>query len=252
MTLTDLAWYGFAILGMYVSFRFLKWNNRQLAAKKAPERIADAAKRGWSYEQEQTLMFEIGRWRGQSDGIAWVGETARSGTKRSSLGGSAIGSVTLVTRWYTLQRMPVSGPVWLMQDTSGAGAPNELAKKLDDMDSPLARTLIGKMLDVGLPVRFGGPIGDKVEGASLRPVTLPATGYDGCNLMAADPSEASALLFQRLGPAMIAARAAAGTVALSVLITPEGLAVSVPRWCYQADELAPLVDAGVSLVKAMR
>jgi hypothetical protein len=250
--MTDLLWYAVPILVMYVSFRVLKWNNRQQAAKRAPERMAAAAARGWSYEQEQTLLFEIGRWRGSTSGIDWVAETARSGTQRSRLDGAAQGSATLVTRWYTQQRMPVSGPVLLMQGNDGEGETNEVATVLDEIDSPLARKMIGKVLDVGLSVKFGEPVGAAVEGASLLPGILPATGYDGYNLMAADPADVSTPLFERVGPALAAARAAAGGGSLSVLITPAGLAISVPKWTYQADELAPIVDAGVALTTALR
>ena len=250
--MSDLFFYAFAVVVMWGSFRVLKWNNRQKAARRAPERLAEAARRGWTYEQEQTMMFEIERWHGSTGGVAWVGEAARTGTRRSMSGAARKGSATLITRWHTKQRMPVSGPVLLLHTASGAGQPDEIAKALDEITSPLARKMIGKVVDVGLSVRFGGPIGANVEGTALQPCTLPATGYDGYSMMAADPSEASALLFQRLGRALSAARAAAGPVSLSVLITPEGIAVSVPQWTFKTDELVPIVNAGLALTSAMR
>lgn len=249
--MSDLIFYACAIVVMWLSFRFLKWNNRQKTAKRAPERLAEAAARGWTYEQEQTAIFEIERWRGTTDGVEWVAEAARTGTRRSMSGAARKGSATLITRWHTTQRMPVSGPVLLMHNAKDT-EPDEIAKVFTEIDSPLARTLIGKVLDVGLSIKFGRPIGANVEGTALQPGTLPATGYNGYSLMAADASEASALLFQRLGPALIAARGAAGPVSLSVLITPEGIAISVPQWTFKADDLAPIVNAGLALTIAMR
>ncbi len=251
--MSDLIFYAFAVVVMWVSYRVLKWNNRQKAAMRAPERLAEAARRGWTYEQEQTMVFEIERWQGASDGVEWVGETARTGRRRSLLdGGTKRGPATLITRWFTKQRMPVSGPVLLLHTASDEGQPNEITNALGEITSPLARTVIGKVIDVGLSVKFGEPIGADVEGTALKLGTLPETGYGGYSLMAADPSEASALLFQRLGHALSAARAAAGPVSLSVLITPKGLAISVPQGTFKTDELVPIVNAGLALTSAMR
>jgi len=250
--LSDLIFYALAVVVMWLSFRMVKRNHRQKAAKRAPERIAEAAQRGWTYEPDQTAIFEIERWRGSTDGVEWVGETARTGTRRHLDGTAMKGSSTLITRWQTTRRMPVSGPVLLVHNVNDDGKPDDLANAIGEITSPLARTLIGKVLDVGLAVRFGSPIGASVEGTALKPGTLPATGYDGYSLMAADPSEASALLFQRLGPALVAIRDSAGPASLSVLITPEGLAVSEQRLIFTADQLEPIVNAGVTLTKAMR
>jgi hypothetical protein len=251
--MADLLFYAFAIVVMLLSFRLLKWSHRQKAAKRAPERLAEAAIHGWTYETDQTPLFEIERWRGSTEGIAWVAEAARSGTRRAGqfgTGAALKGSATLITRWHTQQRMPASGTVLLLHHAGDEK--DEISGAIADITSPLARKLIGKLLDVGLSVRFGSAIGASVEGTALVPGSLPATGYDGYSLMATDPSEASALLFQRLGPALSAARAAAGPVSLSVLITPEGLAVSVPKWPTTTDELVPIVKAGLTLASAMR
>ena len=251
--MSDLLFYACAAVVMWVSYRVLKWNNRQKAARHAPARTAEAAQRGWTYEQEQTALFEIERWRGSTDGVGWVAEAARTGTRRSWVDGAARkGSATLITRWHTQQRMPVAGPVLLLHAASDEGRPDEIGKALGEITSPLARRLIGKVLDVGLAVAFGSPLGASVEGLALRPGTLPTTGYDGYSLMAADLSEASALLFQRLGPGLSAARAAAGPVSLSVLVTPDGLAISVPKWTATTDDLVPIVNAGLALTRAMR
>ena len=251
--MADLLFYALVLVLMFVSFRILKWNHRQKAARQAPERIAEAATHGWSYEHDQTPLFEIERWRGTADGIAWVTEAARSGTRRSGqfgTGAALKGSATLVTRWHTEQRMPVSGAVLLLHRASGDK--DEIADAVGEITSPLARKIIGKVLDAGLSVRFGSAIGANVEGSALVPSTLPATGYEGYSLLASDPSEASALLFQRLGPALTTARAAAGPLSLSVLITPQGIAVSAPKWPAKTDELLPIVNAGLTLARAMR
>lgn len=249
--MSDVVFYALAVVVMYLSFRVVKWNHRQRSARHAPERHAEAALRGWTYEQDQTLVFEIERWKGSTDGTTWVGETARTGTRRARIDGSALkGSATLITRWYTLQRMPVAGAVLLMR--SASGETDEITKALGEITSPLAHKLVGAVLDVGLPVRFGAALGDEVDGSALKPATLPGSGYEGYSLMATDPSEASALLFQRLGAALPAARAAAGPASLSVLITPKGLSVSVPQRTGRADELEPIVKAGMALAAAMR
>ena len=251
--MADLIFYAFAIVAMWVSFRIVKWNHRQKAAKRAPERQAEAAMLGWSYEPDQTPLFEIERWRGSEGGIAWVAEAVRSGTRRSGPFGSGAalkGSATLITRWHTEQRMPVAGAVLLLHRASDEK--DEVAEAIGEITSPLARKLIGKVLDAGLSVRFGSAIGANVEGTALVPGTLPATGYEGYSLLATDPSEASALLFQRLGPALTAARGVAGPLSLSVLITPNGLAVSVPKWPAKTDKLVPIVKAGLALASAMR
>jgi hypothetical protein len=78
---SDLIFYAFAVVVMWGSFRLLKWNNRQKAYKRAPARVTEAAQRGWSYEQEQTMMFEIERWKGSTDvsnGLAKRRARARS------------------------------------------------------------------------------------------------------------------------------------------------------------------------------
>jgi hypothetical protein len=251
--MADLIFYAFAIVVMWVSFHVLKRNRRQQAARQAPERLAEAATRGWAYEHDQTPLFENERWRGSADGIAWVIEAARSGTRRSGqfgTGAALKGSATLITRWHTEQRMPVAGAVLLMHHAEDQT--DEISEAIGEITSPLARKLIGKVLDVGLSMRFGSAIGADVEGTTLVPGTLPASGYEGYSLLATDPSEASALLFQRLGPALSAARAAAGPISLSVLITPEGLAVSAPTWPAKTDELVPIVNAGLVLTKALR
>jgi hypothetical protein len=78
-------------------------------------------------------------------------------------------------------------------ETAGdEGQQDEIAKSISEITSPLARRMIGKVVDAGFSVRFGRPIGANVEGTALKPVILPATGYDGYSLMATDPSEASA------------------------------------------------------------
>jgi hypothetical protein len=251
--MADLVYYALIVMVMFVSFRVLKANRRQTAAMQAPERTAEAATHGWSYEHDQTPLFEIERWRGTSDGIAWVTEAARSGTRRSGpfgTGAALKGSATLITRWHTEQRMPVSGAVLLLHRASNDK--DEISDAIGEITSPLARKIIGKVLDAGLSVRFGSAIGADVEGSALVPSTLPASGYEGYSLLASDPSEASALLFQRLGPALATAQAAAGTLSLSVLITPKGVAVSAPKWPAQTDELVPIVNAGVTLARAMR
>ena len=247
--MSDFLFYAFAIVAMYVSFRIVKWNHRQRAAKRAPELQAEAAARGWAYEQDQTTLFEIERWKGATDGTSWVGEAARTGTRRSLDGTALKGSATLITRWYALQRMPVSGAVLLLHTGDQT---DEMTRTLAEIDSALARKVIGTVLDAGLSVRFGAPVGADVDGQALKPGTLPATGYEGYSLMATDPSEASALLFQRLGPALLAARAVAGPVSLSVLVTPQGLAVSAPQWTARAADLEPIVKAGMRLATAMR
>lgn len=247
--MSDFLFYAFAIVVMYVSFRIVKWNHRQRAAKRAPELQAEAAARGWTYEPDQTTLFEIERWKGATDGTSWVGEAARTGTRRSLDGTALKGSATLITRWYVVRPMPLSGAVLLLHT---AGGETDEMSKVVGMDSPLARTVIGALLDAGLSVRFGAAIGADVDGHALKPGTLPATGYEGYSLMATDPSEASALLFQRLGAALQAARSAAGPASLSVLVTPQGLAVSVPQWTARAADLEPIVKAGMALTTAMR
>ena len=248
--MSDFLFYAFAAVVMYVSFRIVKWNHRQNAAKRAPALQAEAAARGWTYEQDQTTLFEIERWKGATDGTSWVGEAARTGTRRSLDGAALKGSATLITRWYTQQRMPVSGAVLLLH-AAGEGT-DKMTRVLGEVDSPLARKMIHAVLEAGLSVRFGTAVGADVDGQALKPSTLPATGYDGYSLMATDPAEASALLFQRLGPALQKARAAAGPVSLSVLVTPEGLAISVPQWTARAADLDPIVKAGTALTTAMR
>jgi hypothetical protein len=51
---------------------------------------------------------------------------------------------------------------------------------------------------------------------------------------------------------LIKARTAAGPVSLSVLVAPDGLAISVPKWTFKADELVPIVNAGLALTNALR
>ncbi len=250
--MSDLIFYAFAVVVMLVSFRILKRNHRQQAAKAAPQRLAEAATHGWSYEPDQTALFEIERWRGSTDGIEWVIEAARSGTRRSGFGTGAArkGSESLITRWHTERRMPVAGTVLLLHAANNEK--DEIADAIGDITSPLARKLVGKVLDAGLSVRFGKAIGANVDGTALVPGTLPVAGFEGYSLMATDTSEASALVFQRLGRALADARAAAGPLSLSLLITPEGLAISAPKWPATTGELVPIVNAGVILTSAMR
>jgi hypothetical protein len=249
---TDLLFYASALLVMWGTYRLLKWNLRRTAARHAPERTAEAARLGWTYEQEQTAIFEIERWRGSTDGVAWVGEAARTGTRRSLTDGAARkGSATLVTRWYTERPMPVAGPIALLHHPRDGSRPDAAVQALGGITSPLARRLLGAVLDFGFRARFGRPVGGSLDGRALQPATLPA-GYEGYSLLAAHPSEASALLFQRLGRGLSAAQEAAGPVSLSVLVTPKGLALSVPRWAFTADDLVPIVRAGVAMTNAMR
>jgi hypothetical protein len=102
--MSDLAFVVLGVVLTWLGYRLTKWNNRQKAAGRVPERQAEAAHYGWSYEQEQTPIFEIERWRGVTDGVEWIAEAARTGTRRSIDGGRLPGSVTRVTRWQTSQR----------------------------------------------------------------------------------------------------------------------------------------------------
>ena len=191
LTMSDLIFYALAAVGMWGSYRMLKWNNRQKAARRAPERRAEAAQRGWIYEQEQSSIFEIERWRGSTDGIDWVGEAARTGTRRTLDGAARKGSATLITRWHTKQADAGVRP-------GAASAPRERrrtartksARPWSEITSPLApqgNRQGARHRPLG-QVRRG--LSARASGHALKPGTLPATGYDGYSLMAADLSEA--------------------------------------------------------------
>jgi hypothetical protein len=244
--MADAIFYVFALVVMFLTFRWMKARQRTAAVRLEPAAQADAGRLGWTYETEQTAIFEIQRWRGTTNGLSWVAETLRSGRSRRHPNQAT----TRVLRWYATGPLQVPGALVLLRDREDRDAPDLELPQGDGVVATLARKMAASAFDASFDIAFGEAVGRQVDEQTLRPFVDAAQSLSGGKVLVDDAVRPSALLvLQRVDAALAQSDA---TRTASVMLAPNGVAISAKAYVSSADELQPYVRAGVALVEALR
>lgn len=250
--MADALYYLFCIVAMGGIFWWLKSSKHQQATRAAPERAAQAAPRGWAYETDASMMFAIERWRGSTDGLNWTLETLRGGGSTEDRTGR---SVTRLTRWHAELPVAVRGAACLMRefesDPAEAVSEKDFAA-LGGFLGNLAKQALNKVHALAFDVMFGA-LGQGITGIeTFKPVASIARDRPDDRLVAEHASDAP-----RLEAALDAMHRALDRAPLhhtsrlpSLLLRPQGVALSVKERLTDMDDLARLVDAGVAAARA--
>jgi hypothetical protein len=244
--MADAIFYVFAVVVMFLTFRWMKARGRASATRLEPAAQADAGRFGWSYETGQTAIFDIQRWRGTTNGIPWVAETLRSGRSRHHPNESS----TRVLRWYATGPVRVPGAFVLLRDRDEDKAPDLEMPEGDGVVATLARKVVTAALDASFDIAFGEAVGQQVDEKALRPFDAASESHPHGKVLVDDAVRASALLvLQKVDAALNESEA---TRSASVMLAPNGVSISAKAYVSSADELQPYVRAGVALVEALR
>lgn len=213
---------------------------------------ADAAARGWTFEQGSDGLFDLMRWSGATEGVRWTAEYRR-GRRRKSAGPSRAHRL----RWWTEGVGGPASPLLFMGVPRGQETPAVQLAQGDGLLATMAQKAAGFALDQSLDVHFGEALGRQVDARELRMVDGAA--LPGFIVRAADAGQGRAWL-DRFGhrPAF-GAQVTDPASAFSdeqhrpwVLLLGPQLSLSQPVPVRSTDDLARLVRAGVALTQALR
>lgn len=213
---------------------------------------ADAAARGWTFEQGTDGLFELSRWSGTTDGVRWTAEYRR-GRRRKSSGPSR----THRLRWWTEGVAGPASPMLFMGVPRGQEAPAVQLAQGDGLLATMAQKAAGFALDQALDVHFGEALGRKVDARELR--VVEGAALPGFIVMAADTGQGRDWLDQFGHRAAFGAQMTDPASAFSdeqdrpwaLLLGPHlSLSQSVP--VRSTADLERLLRAGVALAQALR
>ncbi len=237
----------FTILAATLAIVVNVWTRRRRAAKE-DELRRQASMRGWTFESASEGAMRVHRWRGTTEGIAWVAESlegpARQKGGRSHRRGPS--------RWRTTGTAGPASPIVCIGVAPGHEQPAFEVARGEGWLAALAQKAAGFAFDKSLDAYFGAEIGAQVDATALRRVE--GTTVPGFVVMAADPDAAARLLFQRLqgllGEAVKDRDAALSDEARPwVLLYPHGVALARMDRFSSAQDVERFVRPGVTLAR---
>jgi hypothetical protein len=243
---SDALYYLVSIVAMALIFVWLKRRSQQAADAREPERRADAARFGWQFETDHGAVFEVLRWRGTTTDVPWVAEALRTGRSRHSPNVSG----TRVIRWSTRRPVPVRCVIAMLH---GDGMKEFTMPDADEAGGTVMKALLGGVIGKAFEIGFGDLARD-VDAKSLVAVDALSAKHPGYTVLTTDRDAAQAFFFQRLDRLLDKGREPSlnlQTQALSVLITPEGVALQQKEWTASPETLQPIVNTGVALAIAI-
>lgn len=249
----DALYYLGCIVAMGVVFWWMKSSKRRQTARAAPQRSAQAATRGWRHETDGTTMFAIERWRGSTDGLPWTLETLTGG---GSTEDGRRQSVTRLTRWQAELPLPMHGAACLLREFDDDRAPS-----LDEKDfaalggflGKLAKHALNQVHALAFDVMFG-PMGRGLPGVEAwKPVAAIVRERPDDRVLAEHPAADAPRLeaaLDAMGRTLDDAPLSVTSRLPSLLLRPQGVALSVKERLTDLDDLARLVHAGVAAARA--
>jgi hypothetical protein len=214
---------------------------------------ADAAVRGWTFEQGSDGLFDLTRWSGQTDGVRWTAEYRRSRHRKSS-GPSR----THRLRWWTEGRVTHAAPPLLFMGVPrGQETPAVRLAQGDGLLASMAQKAAGFVLDQSLDLYFGQAQGRQVDAHQLRMVE--GVSLPGFIVMTADVDQGRAWLAGFGHRAALDAQLSDPASAFSdeqdrpwVLLQGSYLGLSQSVEVLSTHDLERLLRAGVALAQALR
>lgn len=234
------------ILGATVAVVVAVLANRQRTARDEELR-RQASTRGWTFETATEGAFRGHRWRGTTDGVAWMAESLESTGKQ---GGQRSSNRRRISRWQTTASRGPASPIVCMGVPEGAEKPSFEVAQGEGWLAALAQKAARFAFDKGLDAYFGVEIGKQIDAAALRRVEGAAV--PGFIVMAADTDAASRLLFQGLAKALGDAvhdreSALSDERRPWVLFWQHGVALAQTERLTTPEEIERLIRAGVAL-----
>jgi len=213
---------------------------------------ADAAARGWTFEQGSDGLFDLMRWSGVTDGVRWTAEYRRSRHRKSS-GPSR----THRLRWWTEDMAGPASPLLFMGVPKGKEAPAVQLAQGDGLLATMAQKAAGFALDQALDGHFGAALGRQVDARELR--LVDGAAVPGFIVMAADSGQGRAWLDRFGHRAAFEAQVADPASAFAdeqhrpwaLLLGPQ-LSLSQPVPVRSTSDLERLLRGGVALAQALR
>jgi hypothetical protein len=213
---------------------------------------ADAAVRGWTFEQGSDGLFDLMRWSGATEGVRWTAEYRR-GRRRKSSGPSRAHRL----RWWTEGVGGPASPLLIMGVPRGQETPAVQLAQGDGLLATMAQKAAGFALDQALDVHFGEALGRQVDARELRMVdgaVLP-----GFIVMAVDVGQGRTWLDRFGHRVAFDEQVTDPASAFSdeqhrpwVLLLGSQLSLSQPVPVRSTADLERLVRAGVALTQALR
>ena len=158
-----------------------------IAAKKLAaqndELKQQASMRGWTFEFERQRGYRIRRWRGSSDGVAWMAESLERTGKENR-------RPVRRSRWRTTSGHGPVAPIVCMGVAAGRETSSFTVEPGDGLLAHLGQKVAGFALDKAIDSYFGDDAGRDVDAAALKPI--PNTAIPGFIVMAADADAAAA------------------------------------------------------------
>jgi hypothetical protein len=211
------------------------------AAANEEEMRRQSSMRGWTYERVREGRARVRRWRGATDGVAWIAESV---AQLKGSHGKHASERRMVARWRSAASHGPAAPILCIALNTGAESATFAAAQGDGWLAQMAQKAIGFAFDKAVDTYFGLEIGGKVDAAALRRVE--GTQIPGFVIMAADTEAASRLLFQGLSKALTDMPADARPW---VLFWSGGVALARMEHIRAVDQIERLARAGVALTR---
>jgi hypothetical protein len=219
---------------------------RRREAKEDDMRRA-ATSRGWQFDSRSERGSRIHRWRGTTDGLAWVAESIRTAPKSNHDKHLRLG------RWHGDYNPGINKPIVCMGLPKGKEMPAIPAAPGESMFAKLAQKAMGFAFDKAIDVHFGKELGDQVDAETLHRVD--STKIPGYVVLAVDKAEGVRVLSQGLEAALIEASGDKSSLLSNdnrpwILIRPSGISLGRLERIRDLDELDAFIRAGTGLSRA--
>jgi hypothetical protein len=206
-----------------------------------------ASSRGWQFDSRLERGSRIHRWRGTTDGIAWVAESIRSGSKGNHKEHLRIG------RWHGEYNPGINKPIVCMGLPKGKDVPAMPSAPGESVFARLAQKAMGFAFDKAIEAHFGKDLCKDIDAAALHRVD--STKIPGYVVMAADKEEGTRVLSQGLEAALTDATNDKTPLIADdnrpwVLLRPNGISLGRMQNIRDLDELDAYIRAGVGLTRA--
>lgn len=209
-----------------------------------------ASLRGWTFDTKHDRGYRIYAFSGNTDGVAWVAESARLLT-----GGNRRNQRRHIARWHGKWSPGVSAPIVAMGVPKGKETMGTTIAQGGGVFARMAQKAAGLMFDKAIDVYFGKEIGDQIDAEQLR--RIESASVPGFILMAKDINEGSRIMNEGLQQALVHATNDQTNILSEnerpwVLVRPAGISLARMEQFRQIDELEQFVKAGVGLTRAFR
>ena len=232
---------GTALLALIVTV-----SRRQAQAKEEELRQAASA-RGWTFAITREHGYQVKRWTGTSEGIAWIAESLyRSGGKNSSS--------RHIARWHSTFSPGINSPIVCMGIPKGKEEMLGLSMKdSTGFFAQMAQKAVGFVFDKALDVYFGDEAGKQVDAGAMQ--RIDGEKLPGYVVMAVDKEEAARVLAQGLEKTLLDASSNKASVMSDenrpwVLLRPSAISLARMTSLGDAADVERFTSAGIALTRA--